>query len=273
MLSECFERTKVLDKQAILRSYSQPDEKLLLAKVLDQADLSLKKHIVCFTDFLDPAMCAKSCTMLKGIRDLGFLAFGGYEEAERKMIAMYPDYMDAEDIVFPMAAVTISYVSRFSSELSHRDYLGSVLGMGIERSRVGDIAVLEGSAVCFVKEDIADYIVSGLERVGHTKVKIKRTDISEVKLPEKKMDIKNVTVSSLRADTVFGAVFQKSRSETQELIKGEKASINWTEVKSVSDTVKDGDILSLKGSGRGKLIEVGGTTKKGRLVITVGRYV
>ena len=87
------------------------------------------------------------------------------------------------------------------------------------------------------------------------------------------MDIKNVTVSSLRADTVFGAVFKKSRSEAQELIRGEKASVNWITVKSVSDIINEGDILSLKGSGRGKLIEVSGTTKKGRLSITVGRYI
>ena len=87
------------------------------------------------------------------------------------------------------------------------------------------------------------------------------------------MDIKNVTVSSLRADTVFGAVFGKSRSDMQELIRSEKASVNWIAINSVSSTINEGDILSLKGSGRGKLIGVGGTTKKGRLVITVGRYV
>lgn len=87
------------------------------------------------------------------------------------------------------------------------------------------------------------------------------------------MEIKNITVSSLRADTVFGAVFGNSRSETQDLIRAERASVNWTVVRSSSDIIKEGDILSLKGGGRGKLIEVGGTTKKGRLVITVGRYV
>ena len=262
-----------MDKHDLLKSYCQPDEKLLLAKVLDQADLSLKKHIVCFTDFLDPSMCAKACSVLRFVRDLKFIPFGGYEDAERKMIALCPDYFGDEDIVFPLEAVRISHNQKFSSDLSHRDFLGSVLGLGIERSRLGDIVVLEGEAYCFAEEGIASYIAANLEKAGRTKVKAECVDLSLVKLPEKKMDIKNVTVSSLRADTVFGAVFKKSRSEAQEFIRGEKASVNWITVKSVSDIINEGDILSLKGSGRGKLIEVSGTTKKGRLSITVGRYI
>ena len=262
-----------MDKQALLRSCGQPEEKLLLAKVLDQADLSLRRHTLFYTDFLDPAMCAVAEDILSRVRDLKFAAFGGYDESERKMFALCPDYFADEDIVFPIKAVKITYNAKFSRELSHRDFLGSILGLGIERSRVGDIVVLDECTYCFADEKIASYIESGLERVGRTKIKAEQTDISLVDIPEEKMDIKNVTVSSLRADTVFGAVFSKSRSEMQDLIRGEKASLNWREVKSVSDTVSEGDVLSLKGSGRGKLLEIGGTTKKGRLVITVGRYV
>lgn len=262
-----------MDKHALLKSYCQPDEKLLLAKVLDQADLSLKKHMVSYTEFLDPAMCVLVCTLLKNVRELDFRTFGGYDEAERKMIALFPDYFFEEDIAFPISAVRIIYNPKFSSGLSHRDFLGSILALGIERSRIGDIVVLDDEAYCFAEDDIASYISANLEKAGRTKVKAEKAVLSEIRLPEKKMDIKNVTVSSLRADTVFGAVFRKSRSEAQELIRGEKASVNWTAVKSVSDNIAEGDVLSLKGSGRGKLIEVGGTTKKGRLVITVGRYV
>ncbi len=218
-------------------------------------------------------MCALACRLLKSVRELNFSTFGGYSEAERNMIALFPDYFNEEDIFFPIGAVKITHNTKFSSGLSHRDFLGSILGLGIERSRVGDIVVLDDAAYCFAEEEIASYIAANLEKTGRTKVKAEKADISEIKLPEKKMDIKNITVSSLRADTVFGAVFGKSRSEAQEMIRGERASVNWSVVKSVSDVIDEGDILSLKGSGRGKLIEVGGTTKKGRLVITVGRYV
>ena len=262
-----------MDKHALLKSYCQPDENLLLAKVLDQADLSLKKHMVCFTEFLDPAMCVKTCQMLKYVKDLGFVSFGGYEESERNMIAVFPDYFSEEEIFFPIDMLGITYNTRFAAALSHRDFLGSVLGLGIERNKVGDIVVCGDKAYVFADKTVSDYIAVNLEKVGHTKVNAEICDISLISLPEKKIETKTVTVSSLRADTVFGAIFSKSRGDIQELIRAEKASINWVTVKSVSDAVNEGDILSLKGSGRGKLMEIGGTTKKGRLAIKVGRYI
>lgn len=218
-------------------------------------------------------MRGKAMEMLGRIRDIGVRAFGGYDDAERVIFALYPDYMDGEDIFFPVDAVKITYNPKFSSSLSHRDFLGSILGLGIERAKVGDILVYDSEAYCFADASVSSYITANLERVGHTKVSAETADMSLVRLPEKKIEVRNVTVSSLRADTVFGAVFGKSRSETQELIKAERASVNWSTVKSVSDIIKEGDVLSLKGSGRGILMEIGGTTKKGRTVITVGRYV
>ncbi|MCD8037113.1 MAG: YlmH/Sll1252 family protein [Clostridiales bacterium] len=218
-------------------------------------------------------MCALVCRILEGERDLKLKPFGGFAEAERKRIAFFPDYFSEDEIIFPICAVKITHNAKFTSGLSHRDFLGSILGLGLERSRVGDIVVLDDAAYCFAEDDIASYIAANLEKVGRASVKTEIINPSEIVMPEKKMDIKNVTVSSLRADTVFGAVFGKSRSEAQELIRSERASVNWNVINSVSETIDEGDILSLKGSGRGKLVEVGGTTKKGRIVITVGRYV
>ncbi len=176
-----------INKNALLKSYYQPDEKLLLAKVLDQADLSLRRHIITFSDFLSPAETAQAVELLKKVHDLSFLAYGGYNDCERKMLGFYPDYMSAEDVYFPITAVKIKFNPKFSSPPSHRDYLGSVLGMGIERGKVGDIAVVENGAVCFIEDGIADYVVSGLERVGHTKVTVEKADITYDLVPQKKM--------------------------------------------------------------------------------------
>ena len=262
-----------MDKHALLKSYYQPDEKLLLAKVLDQADLSLKKKSVSYSDFLDPTMTAKAIGLLKQIREVHFSIFGGYDDAERCIIAMYPDYFDDDDLEYPIKTVEIKHNAKFSSKLSHRDYLGSILGLGIERTKIGDIIVLDDAAYCFAESSIADYICVNLEKIGHTKVKSELSNVQRTDIFEKKMDLRNTTVSSLRADTVFGVVFAKSRSEVQDLIRGRKASINWIEIDSVSLTLNEGDVLSLKGSGRGKLVEVIGTTKKGKISIIVGRYV
>lgn len=262
-----------MDKHALLKSYCQPDEKLLLAKVLDQADLSLRKHIVSFSDFLSPTETAKACDILKKVNDISFLAFGGYNESERNMISVFPDYFTEEDIIFPISAVEIKYNAKFSSGLSHRDYLGSILGLGIERAKLGDIVVTDNSAICFVESGIVDYIVSGLDRVGRTKVDTKIIEINDDIVPQKKMVTRSITVVSLRADVVFGAVFGESRSSIQQLISSERASINWLPVKSSSVSVNEGDVLSLKGGGRGVLLSVNGETKKGRISITIGKYV
>ncbi len=262
-----------INKNALLKSYYQPDEKLLLAKVLDQADLSLRRHIITFSDFLSPAETAQAVELLKKVHDLSFLAYGGYNDCERKMLGFYPDYMSAEDVYFPITAVKIKFNPKFSSPPSHRDYLGSVLGMGIERGKVGDIAVVENGAVCFIEDGIADYVVSGLERVGHTKVTVEKADITDDLVPQKKMVEKNITVASMRADVIFGAVFNESRESIKQLINAEKASVNWLPLKSVSAQLNEGDVLSLKGSGRGVLILVNGETKKGRISIKIGKYV
>lgn len=262
-----------MDKHALLKSYCQPDEKLLLAKVLDQADLSLRKHTISFSDFLSPFETAKACDMLKKVNDIRFLAFGGYNESERKIISVFPDYISEEDIVFPISAVQVNYNNKFSSELNHRDYLGSLLGLGIERVKLGDIIVKDNGAVCFAENGIADYIVSGLDRVGRTKIDTKIIEINDDIVPQKKIITKNITVASLRADAVFGAVFGESRNIIQQHINSEKASINWLTFKSSSASVKEGDVLSLKGGGRGILLSVNGETKKGRISITIGKYV
>lgn len=222
---------------------------------------------------MDPSVRGKAGELLERLGELKIKAFGGYDDAERVMFAMFPDYMDEDEIIFPIDAVRISYNSKFSSSLSHRDFLGSIIGLGIERIKVGDILVYDGEALCFSDSSISQYIVSNLERVGHTKVTAQIAALELLNIPEKKIETKNVTVSSLRADTVFGAVFGKSRSEAQEAIRAERASVNWRPLKSVSEPINDGDVLSVKGWGRGTLVQTGGTTKKGRIVITVGRYV
>lgn len=262
-----------MDKHALLKRYCQPDEKLLLAKVLDQADLSLRKHIVSFSDFLSPSETAMACEVLNKVSDINFIVFGGYDESERKMISVFPDYFDENDAVFPISAVEISYNVKFSSGLSHRDFLGSILGLGIQRDKVGDIVVTDECTTCFVESGISDYIVSGLERVGRTKVDAKIIEINNDIVPQKNMVTKSITVASLRSDAVFGAVFGESRSNIQQLINAEKASVNWIPVKSSSAAVKEGDVLSLKGGGRGILLSVNGETKKGRISITIGKYV
>ena len=206
---------------------------------------------------------------LIGFCSVQIMAYGGFEEAERRMIGFFPDYCEPSGEEFPITAVEVG-LSRFSSGLTHRDFLGSVLGLGLTRDKIGDIIVEKEHAVIFAESSIADYIAANLEYVGRTKVNTRLLPgfVPELSQPAEK----KITVASLRLDAVLGGCFNLSRTKTAELIKAERAYINWLGEDSPAKQVKEGDVLTLRGSGRAIIKEVNGKTKKDRVLITVEIY-
>ncbi|MGL4789900.1 MAG: RNA-binding protein [Anaerotignaceae bacterium] len=263
----------MLNRQALLQSINQPEERLLLAKVLDQADFSLKKHENNFSDFCNPASMEKINQIATGITGLNYMVFGGSEMCERRRVGFCPDYRELSQEDFPIDVVKVSYNAKFSKELTHRDFLGSVLGLGIDRGKVGDIFIYETHTLIFAAREISSYIGSNLTNVGRTSVTAQVQTIEEADMPKNTGVEKFVTVSSLRVDAVIGACFNLSRGKAQALIEGEKVLVNWVTAKNGGKTLKEGDMISARGFGRGKLIEVKGETKKGRIAITLLKYV
>lgn len=263
----------LLDKKMLLQSISSAEEKLLAIKVLNHAEQCLKYHELTFTDFIPTGSIEAILNIVKNIKDIKFTCFGGNDECERRVIAFAPDYDEISLNDFPIKVICITMNTKFTTGLSHRDYLGSILGLGIDRSKIGDIIPLEGKTICYVKEDIADYISINLERVGRTAVKVAVEDIKELELPEKNIEEKHITVASTRLDAVLGAGFNLARGKVQTLIEGEKAFVNWGVAKSTSMQVKEGDTLSIRGFGRMKIVEIKGKTKKDRISMVIGKYV
>ncbi len=252
----------------------QPEEKLLFAKALDQADFCLQKHKVTFSDFMDISKCMRLQEMICHMNGLSFRIYGCLEDAERRLIGFAPDYMEITEEMFPIKILQIDINSKFTQkDLSHRDYLGSILGLGIDRSKVGDIVLLENGAVCITKEDIADYIYTQLLKVSNTPVKVKQLQNIPDMLLSKKVEQHRFTVASLRIDVLFSAAFHIPRTKAQELIRSEKATKNWSIVSNVSTLIQEGDILSLRGYGRIRLEEIQSKTKKDKIGIIIGQYV
>lgn len=262
----------MLDKQILLKLVNQPEEKLLFAKVLDQADFSLRNHKKTFSQFIDPAKCSSMEKILCKILDLKFLFFGGQEDCERKMIGFAPDYMELFYEIFPISIIQIKKNNKFSEQLNHRDYLGSILGLGIDRSKIGDIILLEEYAVCYVHNEIAEYICFHLQKVSHTKVEVTKIENMKFCLPEKNLLEKHITVASLRVDCIISAGFQISRGKSQDLIQAEKVNANWNLVENPSFILKEGDIVSLRGYGKIKILEINGKTRKGKISLIMGKY-
>ncbi len=262
-----------MNKKALLQGMTQPEERLLFAKVLDQAAFSDKRHTYAFTDFLDAAKSGRFLEKLQHETDMQVLAFGGTEDAERRMLGFAPSYLSFTEEDFPIAALRVTKNQKFGQkDLNHRDYLGSILGLGIDRSKVGDILVSEKETVCFVEKEIASYIMTNLERVSKTPVTVEEIPLRAVEV-QRNLETHRMTVASLRLDAVAGGALHVSRGNMQGLIAGEKANVNWNTITNPSFLLKEGDVVSVRGYGRFRVLEIGGRTKKDRIGLEIGLYV
>lgn len=261
-------------RNELLKKASNSQEKLIISRVLDKVDICLKKHNMTFTDFLNPTETAFIYNnILKNIRDVNFLIFGGTDECERNIIGFSPEYMDICKNDFPIKAINIKRNIKFSSDLSHRDYLGSILGIGIDREKTGDIIIFDDCAMCFVLENVADYIAANLVKIGRTSVKTEVLNITEIDIPKANIIEKRATVSSMRLDSVIGAAFNISRGKSQDFIHSEKVNVNWIPINNVSHILKENDMISVRGKGRFRIGNEIGKTKKDRLGVIFLMYV
>lgn len=255
-----------------MKSIPEGEERLLFARALDQALFAMKRRQPAFTDFMDRAKCARFAERMRGIRELQVTLYGGMEDCERQRMGFSLEEIPLE--AFPIKIIKIRRKSRKfgQADLGHRDYLGSILGLGIDRGKVGDILVSEEEAVCFVTEEIAPYITAMLEQVSKTAVIAEEAEGAEA-IPQRQTERKRLTVASLRLDAVAGEAFHLSRGKVQALIGAEKAQVNWNTVTNTSHQLKEGDMVSLRGFGRFRVREIGGKTKKDRTGLEIEKYI
>lgn len=203
--------------------------------------------------------------------DVIYRFYGGYPEAERKILVISPDEIPEE--ACGIGALKIEVRTGVGKALTHRDYLGAILGLGIERRLIGDIMIKPFGAYVIASEVMLDYIRSQLTGIGkYHKLDVKVIPLEEIAVESPQVKEMNVTVSSLRADAVLAVSFGISRSECTKLIQGDKAKQNGRAV-SGSGLIKVGDTLTLRGYGRIRLKSVNGQTKKERFHITIEKYI
>lgn len=246
------------------------ERKLLLSKIEDVCAIAEKRNCVCTSAFIDPASAAFIKRNLNKRSGMLYEFFGGYEDAERVMFAAGPDWM--ENLEFPIDAVLISPKGKANS-LTHRDYLGGVLSLGITRDIIGDICLKDGKALLFCKNDISDYIVFNLTSVGRFSVVCSKYEADVEQFVKKRVTKDSVNVASVRLDTVISAVYKLSRSASCALIESGRVKINYEECLKTDGKINEGDLISVRGYGRVKFLSVGGMSKKGRLYIDIEKYV
>ncbi|ABO49254.1 RNA-binding S4 domain protein [Desulforamulus reducens MI-1] len=248
-----------------------PEEKAVLAKVLDSAETVLRNHRPLLTSFYDPYHTGLIASILERIQDIDFASYGGYDLSERVRTVIFPDYLEGE--VFDYEITLLAVEGNFKMvKVNHRDFLGSLLGLGIKREMVGDLIVSDKGCQVMVAREIAPYLMANLTKVHKVRVEVREICPEELKLPELKVKEIKTTVASLRLDTVAAAGFGTSRSRIAREIQAERLNLNWHSCSDVAASVKSGDMLSIRGRGRVEIAEVKGNTKSGRISIVLKRY-
>lgn len=240
---------------------------LLLSKLDDGIKLSQRRPW--FLGFLSEEELAECEAALKWRSDVQALAFGGYDGAQRKILGLFPDYMEPAPEHFPLTALTFSY--RTADTLTHRDFLGSFMALGVERSVIGDILPSEGSCTAFLRSEMADYFQQNLSKIGRVGVKITIGTEHDFQVNQEFDELSGV-VASERLDCIVAFLCHAGRTKAAELIAAGAVSKNHREVLSVSERLTEGDTLSIRRYGRFIIDRLGPKTAKGRLAIGCRKY-
>lgn len=238
------------------------DEKRLYSRIEDLLYLSDKHGAPCFTAFLDLREQALVRQKLNATDGVNWRLFGGYDEAERAMLSVFPSFYEPEYVEYPMVSVAFHY--RKIQKLTHRDFLGTLLAAGIRRDTIGDILCGDGLTVAFLSEDIVPYICEQINRVGGEGVSITPHYTGDLPISRAYMEIRD-TIASPRLDAAVKALIRASREDAAQLIRTGYVSVDHLPTDNVSRQLTAPCTISIRGYGRFLIDSFGPETKKGRL--------
>ena len=261
-----------MDRSNIEKIARTPEDRVLLAKVWDKIQAGMRKNIPANSPFLSPREL-EMCRFLFGEAE-GLYRFGGYADAERKMLVYLPEYLEEDSLMGEDSPVVCLRASFYEGDTpTHRDFLGALMGAGIARETVGDICVGKGVCDFFATREITPYLLQNFTSAGRTKFHLEEISLADVEItqPETK-EIKD-TLASLRLDSVISSGFRVGRSQAAQYVTSGRVAINGLPCEKPDKAVAQGDSISVRGLGKIKLNTVGGQTKKGRISVVILRYV
>lgn len=267
-----------MDKQKILSDYKKQEDKILLAQILDKIEFSMQREKLEYTDFLDMYQISLVKSFMKKIDFENYILYGGFENAERNVLIIYPDKYNANMIeknyskIIKVIRITLNDEEK--GQYSHRNYLGGIVKVGMKREKVGDILVSDDGADILVKDETAETLkqeLGTLTRFENSKIEI--IDLQDLRQQEIKVEELSIIVPSLRLDNFVSDLAKTSRSKASQIIDSERVFINGQNETKASKQVKLGDIITIRGKGRFVVKEFAGTTRSGRTVVKIEKYV
>lgn len=260
-----------LDRDKLVGHIKDQDLKISILKCLDIVEKVLLGYDIKYTKFLNPYEIVNLTAILKGIDGVAFHSDGGFEQSERKIMAIYPDYYAKEDIASDVSVLKVTGNFKYK-DVNHRDYLGSILSLGIVRENIGDICINRNGVYIFVLDSMKQYIIYNLKKVSNVSVKITEVNLDDFSYEEPELEESIVTVMSLRLDALIASAFNLSREKSQGLIKNENVKVDYEIITSNSKILSGNNIIAVKGFGRFIYAEQLGETKKNRIRILIKKY-
>ena len=267
-----------MNKQEILNEYKNPDDKMLLGFILDKIKFTETKNKLQNTNFLSLYQIDLVETFLKKIKYSNYVLWGGYEGAERKILIVYPEkftkQMIEKNYSKMIGIIRIKLQERQQYNYTHRNYLGGIIKLGLEREKIGDILVEEKGADIIVLEESKKFLLSELPMLARFRnSSIIGEKIEKLNLVETKTEEIKIIVPSLRIDNFVSDLARTSRTKAIEIIKNERVFINGKLETKTSKQIKTGDTITIRGKGRFVVKEFIGTTRSGRLILLIDKFV
>ncbi|MED4202659.1 RNA-binding protein [Neobacillus mesonae] len=248
----------------------RPEEREYIDQVLDWKNYVEQQYTPKLTDFLDPREQHILKTIIGENGDVKCSLFGGASDGERKRALLYPDYLTPSDEDFQVSLFEIHYPKKFVT-IEHRQVLGTLMSLGLKRGKFGDILLSGEQIQFFAAKEVNNYIKNHMDSIGRAGVKLSEKPLNDAAIQKEQWEEMNVTVSSLRLDTVISSVFHVSRQKSLTYIQQGVIKVNWSTIENSSFQCDEGDIISVRGFGRMKILQIEGKTKKDKWRIVVGK--
>lgn len=248
-------------------SHIKDNEKLIeMRKLIDKIEMVSNNHYIESTDFLDPYERVLAKSILNRFSDINYLESGGREDTERQIIIIYPSYHDFYSKEDHLSAIRITGIA---DGLSHKDFLGAILNLGIKRGKIGDILIHRDYVDIVAKKEISDFILLNLEKISNKKIQLENISLDLLQPVESQYKTINTTLSSCRLDVYISSIYNLSRQDSVNLIKSGYIKINWEQIEKPSRELEVGDVVSTRGYGRSIFYAQDGLSKKGKVKATI----
>lgn len=258
---------------------NKEEDKLLISKVIDKIEFSKTKNKIENSNFLDIYQLNLIDKFLKSQKNKNHMFYGGFENAERKILLIYPDKLeeiiknkqyDFNDVI---NIIRITLPKEMQREYTHRNYLGALMKLGIKREKVGDILVDNKGADIIVLSEITKFLLNSLpELTRFSKAKIEKVKIEDIRELEIQTEEVKIIVSSMRLDNIVSELARCSRNQANEIINQERVLINFEINTKISKEIKQQDVITIRGKGRFIIKQILGNTKKDRIILNVEKF-